>query len=215
MKFVLHLKHWQLFLVVYGIPFAIYISIFATMFATVFAVVGGQPDINSDGLFPGFTIGFGILFVTSWLAAIVTLVSWMFQVGTGLYKKRPADSTLKIKRFYFAFFYPAGYMLFILLGSLCFVLYMTTIGKGNEPDPSAFMWLLLIIPFHLFCMVCLLYTIYFVGKALKSVELGREAIAGEYISECVLVWMFFVGIWFIQPKVNKIFGEESTLTSPS
>jgi hypothetical protein len=50
------------------------------------------------------------------------------------------------------------------------------------------------------------YTLWFNAKTFKSVELQREALIGDYIGEFFLLWYFPIGIWFIQPRINKIFG---------
>jgi hypothetical protein len=41
------------------------------------------------------------------------------------------------------------------------------------------------------------------------VELQREALAGDYIVDFILFWFFIVGIWFLQPRINKIFAGDS------
>lgn len=85
--------------------------------------------------------------------------------------------------------------------------------NGSEP-PAFFPYsFLIIIPLHLFAMFCMFYCLYFVSKALKSAELQREALLGDYIIDFILFWFYFVGIWFLQPRINKLFAEdESPLT---
>ncbi|MBI3240197.1 MAG: hypothetical protein HYZ43_15335 [Flavobacteriia bacterium] len=39
---------------------------------------------------------------------------------------------------------------------------------------------------------------------LKSVELQREAVYTEYSSDFFLIWFFPVGVWSIQPRINRI-----------
>lgn len=211
MKFVLTLKHWQLFLVTFGIPFGLYIAFFVSIFATMIFRPGGPEP------FPASLIAWGVVVASAWIIALVCSLSWHFHVATGLYKKRPAGSTLKIKRFYFAFFYPFAYLVILLLCMLLFVVPNMELMDNDSPQPPTFLaWFALIIPFHLFVAVCAFYIFYFIGKALKSVELQREPQINEYVAEFVLTWMFMIGVWFIQPRINQIFSDPTpTSTSPS
>lgn len=53
-----------------------------------------------------------------------------------------------------------------------------------------------------------LYCLAFPAKALKSIELGREASLGDYIGDFFLIWFLPIGIWFIQPRINKIANKQ-------
>ena len=55
--------------------------------------------------------------------------------------------------------------------------------------------------------LCTLYVIYFIAKALKSIELQRSARFDEFVGEFFLIWFFPIGIWIIQPTVNKLFDK--------
>jgi hypothetical protein len=150
----------------------------------------------------------GISFVVS----AITMLGWSFQVATGLYKKLPADHTMKIKRYYFAFFYPMAYIAVFIICTSIFALVTINGAKTSPNEPPAFLaWMFLIIPFHFFAMACIFYTLYFNAKSLKSVELQRNATASEYTGEFVLMWFFMIGVFFIQPRINKIFAEENEM----
>jgi hypothetical protein len=45
---------------------------------------------------------------------------------------------------------------------------------------------------------------YFAAKTLKTVELKREATFSDFVGEFFLIWFNFIGIWILQPKINKI-----------
>ncbi len=49
-----------------------------------------------------------------------------------------------------------------------------------------------------------LYFMSFPAKALKSIELNKEAIISEYIGDFFLILFLPVGIWFIQPRIRQI-----------
>lgn len=52
--------------------------------------------------------------------------------------------------------------------------------------------------------VAYLFCIHFNAKLLKSVELKREAMFSEFSSDFLLILFFPIGIWIIQPRLNKI-----------
>jgi hypothetical protein len=49
-----------------------------------------------------------------------------------------------------------------------------------------------------------LFCIYFNAKLIKSVELKKEAKFEEFIGDFFLILFFPIGIWLIQPRLNKI-----------
>jgi hypothetical protein len=49
--------------------------------------------------------------------------------------------------------------------------------------------------------------LYFTAKTLKSAEMQREAHFSDYIGDFFLLWFYPVGIWFIQPRINRIVQE--------
>ncbi len=62
----------------------------------------------------------------------------------------------------------------------------------------------IIVPMHLFSMFCIFYSLYFVAKTFKTVELQRETAFSDFAGEFFLIWFYPIGIWIIQPKINKI-----------
>ena len=46
------------------------------------------------------------------------------------------------------------------------------------------------------------------AKLMKTAELQRKPDGDEFIGEFFLFWFFFVGIWILQPRINKMFEQE-------
>ena len=67
----------------------------------------------------------------------------------------------------------------------------------------------LIVPIHLFSMFCIFYCLYFNAKALKAVEWQRPVTFGDFAGEFFLLWFYPIGVWIIQPRVNKLFEKNS------
>lgn len=137
--------------------------------------------------------------VLSFFGSIVLTYGWMYNIGTGLYQKLPPGHNLKLDRFKFAFFFPLVY----LAGFGCFVLAAPAVA------PAIAGWFFVIIPLHLSAMACMFYVFRYVAKSLKAVEMQKPIKFGDYAGEFFLFWFYFIGVWIIQPRVNKIFaGQE-------
>ena len=62
----------------------------------------------------------------------------------------------------------------------------------------------IIVPVHLFAMFCIFYSLYFVAKTFKTVELQRTVTFSDFAGEFFLLWFYPIGIWIIQPKINRM-----------
>ncbi len=180
MRLFLKIKHWQLFILFIGI------------FIITQVGLNFMP-INRKLLLQLFNLP--II-----LPVMIVLLLWLYVVGVNLYKTLPTNVKMNFTLFKIA-----------LLGSLLctFFIGFFFIKLINSPiaenTPSHFSFFLSIIPFHLLSSLCILYCIYFNAKALKSVELKGEANLNEYIAEIILFAILGVGLWIIQPRINKIF----------
>lgn len=201
MKFFLKSKHWQLFIVVVGIPLVLEIGAAAIMLFKMISGVlaGNQPD-------PMVMFGF---MSTVWpvIMGVCLLIYflWFYTLGISLHKKLPSSVKMNLNLFLIFITYPLVYMV-----AFCFIIPRTMQISNGLPPFSIPMSILYIIPFHLFAMFCMFYCLYFVAKALKSAELQREALLGDYIIDFILFWFYFVGIWFFQPRINKLFAEDES-----
>ena len=184
MKFFLKLKHWQLFLIAFAIPFCLYIGTFLT------AIFYYEEPFLLFKFFP-FIIA---LFMFG-------QYGWMFSVARLLNARVPSVAKLRLGSFYFFFFFP---ILYIAIFSAMISWFMFDMAEASPLFPILF---LCVIPIHLFAMFCMFYCIYFVAKTIKSVELGREAVLNDYIGEFFMIWFFAFGLWLLQPRINSIKNE--------
>jgi hypothetical protein len=67
---------------------------------------------------------------------------------------------------------------------------------------------------HLFSMFCIFHSIYCVAKTVKAAEWGRDVTFNDFIGEFFLCWFFMIGVWILQPKINKIIRGEFTGGGP-
>ena len=80
----------------------------------------------------------------------------------------------------------------------------------SSEDVNPVTSMLAILPVHLLAMGCTLYSLYFCARALKSAERQRRARFGDFAGTFFLFWIFPIGIWILQPKINRLAtGSES------
>ena len=195
----LNAKHWQLFTLMFGIPILLQVGTMISMFANVDS--NGNPDqtgmLNMMKIFPIIMLVYVGLFF-----------GWFWSIGMGLQKFIPTDINMKIKKFKIFFFIPLIYILFLLaiIGTTFYGISSGSNAVGGIVGKMLF----IVIPMHLFSMFCIFYLLYFVSKTIKTTELKRTVTFSDFIGEFFMIWFFPIGIWFIQPRLNKIVNEKST-----
>jgi hypothetical protein len=190
----LKVKSWQIFLLTFGIPLAINILMVIAFFI----------DIASQA-YPESRYGYGILSVYPIVVLPFAAIfyAWLWAVAIRLQNKVPEHVNLKHVKFKFLFRFMVVYLCFFI----AFFFYKMNGFAENNPDlglPLAGSMILLILPFHMLAMFCILYTFYFVAKTFKTVELQREVTFSDFAGEFFLIWFYPIGIWIIQPKINKM-----------
>jgi len=115
-------------------------------------------------------------------------LGWFWSMGSFLTSIIAKPQRLPIRYFRLTLIYPAIYVAF----------FFTTFSASKPPSA-------LIIPFHLLAMFCMFYNLYFVSKSLVLAETGRAASFYDYAGPFFLTWFFPIGIWVIQPRINRLF----------
>ena len=191
-------KHWQLFLLTFGIPMIFQFVMMGTMFANIGS--GNNPDPSS------MFISYMKLFPIMMILFMGVFFGWFWSVVTGLQKKIPDEAQMKLNRFKIFFFIPLVYILFfsIFIGGA-----MGGFADGfNAPNPGIIGGMIAVIfPLHLFSMFCIFHSLYFVAKTFKTAELKRKVSFSDFAGEFFLIWFYPIGIWIVQPKINKIIKE--------
>ncbi len=184
MKKILHLKHWQLIAILIGFPILLSLD-------SVFEIMTMLNDSLNSILIPILTF--------LWFEFYIF---WIYSIGVNLYKKLPSTVYMNINTFRIFVFIPAVYILLMLL-------YMFRPMDNNTSDFSALLFIAASVPLQFISMGSILYCCYFIAKALKSVETQKPCNPFEFGGEMLLVFFFPFGVWVIQPRVNKVFEEDS------
>ena len=183
----LRAKHWHLFLPTFILPMFLQFIIMGSMFA---GSINGQPDQHFISNY------MGISYIISLLVMFVVW-GWFWSIAIGLQAKVPHGVKMKVTKFKFFFFLPLIYIVFFMYS-------FNNAFMGNWVDLGFFA---IIFPLHLFSMFCIFYTIYFVAKTFKTVELQRATKFSDFAGEFFLVWFFPIGVWILQPKINQMVKE--------
>ncbi|WP_040278044.1 hypothetical protein [Psychroserpens damuponensis] len=158
---------------------------------------------------PTFMVDFFTLFPIIMVIYMGLFFGWFWSIAIGLQKHIPIELRLNLKKFKIFFFIPLLYILFFMM------LISSTFYNVSSGDHAAAgimsKMMLFIVPMHLFSMFCMFYLLYVSSKTIKTVELQKNVSFSDFIGEFFMIWFFPIGIWFIQPRINKIVSETSTL----
>ena len=194
-------KHWQLFVLTFGISVL-------TQIVAVFAMIMNV-SLYADKAGPEFALKLATTLSAVVFPAIL-LVSfihygWIWSVAIGLQAKIEEKDRLNVKLFKIFFFFPVVYLGLVFLFMIFLVVSIPAmIDSTLEPPATLIAWIILIIPFHFFAIFCGIYQIYFVAKTIKTAELQRSVTFSDYVGEFFMVWFYIIGIWFLQPRINKL-----------
>jgi membrane protease YdiL (CAAX protease family) len=185
-KLFLKAKHWQIFILMVGVPFLFQI-------VTIIYVIVMNSPLFAFSTFPIFMLLYVIIFF-----------GWFWSIGVGLHKSLPKQHNLSVRKFKIFFFIPLIYITLLMFS----MMYLGIFSEFPPPDEMIGISLALIIPLHLFSIFCMFYMLYFCSKTIKSIELNREVDFSDYTIEFFLLWFYFIVIWILQPKINKIYFEK-------
>ena len=197
---LLRAKHWQLFVATFGTVFVGQLIIMSFAFGS-----DGDPK-NIASAFAFFPI----------ILAIVLYVQMGWQYGLIFKLKDKINSPLNLpyKRIKAFFFIPIGY--FVILLFLMFILFSNVFTPGFRPGAGFFGIIALMVPLHFFSIFCMFHTMYFAAKTVKIVEMKKENVTfNDFAGEFFLIWFYPIGVWILQPKVNKLMNDEIVGNSDS
>ena len=126
--------------------------------------------------------------------SIVCLMGWLWSMGSFLVSMANPPLKLNIQGFRFAVLFP----------TLCLLTGLPFFLSRNPVAMQA-----IILPLHLFALGCLFYVFYFVSKSLLIAERHKAATFNDYGSSFFLLFFSLLGIWLIQPRINRLYIRSS------
>jgi hypothetical protein len=175
--FLLRAKSWQIFALVIGLGVS----------GQIVAAISLIRSMEGPDELLKVPLGFGIETVL----IMCCFLGWHWSVGTFLSSRVPSALRLKFGFFRFALVYPVIYVMIFMW------MFKTLNGASFS----------LILLLHFLAMFCLFYLLYFVSKSLVLAETCKPASFNDYAGPFFLIWFFPIGIWFIQPRLNRQYTE--------
>lgn len=187
-------KHWQIFLLTFGIPILLQIVVMGFLISSFTS----NPNVAADTLF-----GYMKFLPLVMMLFMSILFGWLWSVAVGLQNKIPENIKMKVTKFKAFFFIPLVYILFILIVFAGFSESLFSINTENNTRFHVGIFVAIFL-MHVFSIFCMFYTLYFVAKTFKTTELQRQVTFSDFAGEFFLIWFFPIGIWILQPKINKM-----------
>ena len=159
---------------------------------TIFTVIFFLPMIGSviSGMISK-EVNIGAI---SRIIGIVLYFSWLGMLG--LYLNSKNQFTRKNLHY-----------LFLATLIICTFTYISMNVQTLQKEHSFKLFILqgILMPFTLFSFF---FNSYFVAKNFRSLELKREAKMSDCIFETLMMIVWPIGVWFIQPRIQRSFSDE-------
>lgn len=174
------LKHWQLFLTIVGIPLVIQV-IHSILF------------LASDQDYPETSGFLGLILILPLLCYFL----WVAAVGKK-FSESPDSPQMQARKFLISWWISILSHLFLLI---YFWSYPQNLNQSEEDEVIPIMVVGLIVFVALFT---LFYCLSFMARAIVQLERGRRITSSEYFSEFIMAVIFPIGIWLLQPRINRL-----------
>lgn len=186
-KIFLRAKHWQLFILLFGLPLLPFLILFLVVFKDLF-IPSARLNLYFD------PIELFQFFFSLWS---LVYLGWFRSVGYLLIQISP-DSLVPNKKFFrFSINYSVVYFLvyIFLLEPFLFASRLSSVAMS------------FIFPIHFLSVIIMFYNLIFISRTLAILEKGRKVLSSEYAKFSFLIWFLPIGIWSIQPRINRLYRE--------
>lgn len=145
------------------------------------------------------------------LPMVLGFAGWLWSISVGLHPKLPDGHGLNLTLFKVMLLIP----LILTIGVFYFMVNafgeMFTMMEDPETITEMPSWvgqIFMMIPLILISVACSIYTYYHTAKTLKLVEVGDTKVKPEFIGEFFMLWFYYIGVWILQPKINRMADPE-------
>jgi hypothetical protein len=173
------LKHWHLFLIIVGIPFVI-------QFIQSILFLASDQDHPETSSFLGLILIIPLVCYFLWIRAV------------GKFSESPDSPQMNTRKFQISWWISILTHLFLLI---YFWSYPQNLNRTEEDEVIPIMVVGLIVFVALFT---LFYCLSFMARAIVQLERGRRITSSEYFSEFIMAVIFPIGIWLLQPRINRL-----------
>lgn len=204
-------KHWQLFVLLFIVPLLLYFKTISSMNEgwTSYPPLTVVPESKFFSYLPF------LIFIYS-----LCVAGWFWSLVVGIQKNLEPYRSKNLWFFKLAFIIPIiGVTMF--LHGLSYIVMMDAEDIGEYSINFLSIFIDLINPFTVLALICLIDIVWIAAKTLRSAELTcqicwnepvrreREPALSDYILEFFLLLCYPIGVWWIQPRVNRIISISS------
>lgn len=182
-------------------------------FSNEMQTTGGDMDFTFPDLYDYSMYFYGYLALL--VIGGLTQIGWLWTIGNDLHDRVPSGFNFKLSTFRVTI----AIATFSLIGiAVAFYLGFDFLAE-NLPDwtengppseeegmdllTSALKYFGLFFLMGMIAFGCHVYNAIFVGKTLRSIELNKPAKGGDVAGYAILSYFLIIGIWILQPKVNR------------
>lgn len=196
-KYFLKAKHWHLF----GI-FIILFIISKMYYSYIF-------NFNEFGLVdykPNAFSNYKNLLIIVRVFSTFVFMLWIWSICVGLNNLLPNLNRLYLNQFKTIFYFYNIYFIYDLITSN--IIFSSLLSsKINFLEEIQRFTSFSNIFLDLLSLFSLIYFVYFSAKTIQTIELNKELKFKEFSRVFFLILFLPVGIWFIQPRINKIYSK--------
>ena len=176
------LKHWQISLLVVGIPIVLQL-----IQSIIFLPSAGGDEANYGN-------SLGLLLILP----LLIYYGWIGSVGSAFSQR--TSVSMPTGRFRLSLWTSAICSILLLVYFWAYPQYLQA-TDNEEAVPIILVGVLVFV-----ALFTLFYCLSFMARAIVQLERGRRVTSSEFYSEFVMAVVFPIGIWLLQPRINKLEG---------
>ena len=134
--------------------------------------------------------------------SIVTFTIWIYAIGTYGQDRigRLGLKPMNVKLFKANVIIVGALFLILLFNSAMQEKGSESIDATNNFDLKDIIFILL----GIYVLFAFFHPILFVCKTIAKIELQREVSVGDYFTNLILMFFFFIGVWILQPRITRL-----------
>jgi hypothetical protein len=130
------------------------------------------------------------------LFVLIVVFSWLFSIGKWANQHLPENQQKNLTLYTLSLIIPIVYIVLLIL------VYFPTLNPDSIPQPPSWMF-----PLHMLSLAGIFYGIWFSAKQYMALLKFQKVNFLIFSSAFFLMFIFPLGIWIIQPSVNKLFDK--------
>ena len=128
------------------------------------------------------------------LFVLIVVFSWLFSIGKWANQHLPENQQKNLGLFTLSFVIPIVYVVLLILA------YFPTLNPDSIPQPPS--W---VFPLHMLSLAGIFYGLWFSAGRYMALLKDQKVNFLIFSSAFFLMFIFPLGIWIIQPSVNRLF----------